>query len=301
MSKAYDFIVLTDDRYVNPTSSEEYIQNILVEDGLVLKALEAKGYRVGRKSWSDKEFDWESTKAIIFRTTWDYFDRYEEWKNWLAQVSKITEMVNPYPLINWNMDKHYLGDLKVKGVNIPETRYIEIGDSTTLSELQQATGWDHMILKPCISGASRHTYKLNKNNLAEHENLFQSLIEVEAMMLQPFQNNVVEKGEISLMVMGGQFTHAVLKIAKPGDFRVQDDFGGTVHNYEPTPEEMAFAEKAVAACSPQPKYARVDIIKDNHGDLAVIELELIEPELWFRMNPSAADVLAEAIISNIIF
>ena len=101
------------------------------------------------------------------------------------------------------------------------------------------------------------------------------------------------------MVMGGQFTHAVLKIAKPGDFRVQDDFGGTVHEYQPTLEEIAFAEKAVAACDPQPYYARVDIIRDNNNELAVIEMELIEPELWFRLKPAAAEVLVEAISKKV--
>ena len=97
------------------------------------------------------------------------------------------------------------------------------------------------------------------------------------------------------MVMGGQFTHAVLKVAKPGDFRVQDDFGGSVHDYQPTQAEMNFAEKAVSFCSPSPSLARVDIIRDNNDELAIIELEMIEPELWFRLNPKAADVLAEAI------
>jgi len=167
--------------------------------------------------------------------------------------------------------------------------------------LLQETGWGNIILKPCISGASRHTYKLNKDNITAHEDIFQSLILKEAMMLQPFQRDIVEKGEVSLMVMGGEFTHAVLKVAKAGDFRVQDDFGGTVNVYDPSPEEMAFAESAVAACSPQPTYARVDIIKDNNGELAVIELELIEPELWFRLNPNAAKVLAEALVSKSIF
>ncbi len=90
-------------------------------------------------------------------------------------------------------------------------------------------------------------------------------------------------------------THAVLKIAKPGDFRVQDDFGGSVHNYQANAEEIAFAEKAVAACHPTPFYARVDVIKDNNDQLAIIELELIEPELWFRLMPSAAQVLANSI------
>lgn len=293
--KIFDVVVLTDDRYVAPENPNWYVQNILTEDGLVVKALEAKGYKVGRKSWSDPEFDWSSTKAIIFRTTWDYFDRYAEWKAWLESTSKVTQMINPYSLIQWNMDKHYLADLQSKGVNIPETHYVEIGTSTTLTALLAQKGWNECILKPCISGAARHTYRINLQNIYDHEAIFQKLIAKEAMMLQPFQKNVVERGEISLMVMGGEFTHAVLKIAKPGDFRVQDDFGGTVHEYQPSAEEITFAEKAVAACSPQPHYARVDIIRDNHDQLAVIEMEMIEPELWFRLKPEAARVLADAI------
>lgn len=291
----FDIVVLTDDRYVKPIAIDDNVKNILTEDGLVVDALKAEGFRVTRKSWSDPDFDWSSTKAVLFRTTWDYFDRFEEWKSWLTSTSELTEMINPYSIINWNMDKHYLGDLEQKGINIPDTRYIEIGEQTSLEELLAETGWTDCILKPCISGASRHTYKLNPDTSADHEAIFQQLIAEEAMMLQPFQKNVVEKGEVSLMVMGGEFTHAVLKVAKPGDFRVQDDFGGTVHLYDPSPEEIAFSEKAVAACDPQPNYARVDIIRDNKDQLALIELELIEPELWFRLNPKAATVLAKSL------
>lgn len=295
----YDITILTDDRYFNPQNPDWYVNNILKEDGLVKTALENKGFKVTRKSWSDPEFDWSNTKAVLFRTTWDYFDRYAEWKEWLENTSKVTQMINPFSTIQWNMDKHYLGDLKKKGVNIPETLYLERGTQTTLADLLKETGWNDCILKPCISGAARHTYKLNQNNIREHEATFQQLIAEEAFMLQPFQKNVVEKGEVSLMVMGGQFTHAVLKVAKPGDFRVQDDFGGTVHEYTPNKEEIAFAEKAVAACSPQPFYARVDVIRDNNNELAVIEMELIEPELWFRMKPEAADVLAKAVVDKL--
>lgn len=291
----YDIVVLTDDRYVAPTSIDENVQNILIEDNLVLDALRANGHRVTRLSWSDPEFDWASTKAIIFRTTWDYFDRFKEWKTWLASTSELTQMINPYELINWNMDKHYLHDLNERGINIPPTRYIEIGEETSIKVLYAETGWTDCILKPCVSGASRHTYKLNPENLQAHEEIFQKLIAKEAMMLQPFQQDIITRGEVSLMVMGGEYTHAVLKMAKPGDFRVQDDFGGTVHLYDPSPEEIAFSEKAVAACDPQPTYARVDIIKDNYGQLALIELELIEPELWFRLKPEAAEVLVKSL------
>jgi glutathione synthase/RimK-type ligase-like ATP-grasp enzyme len=86
-------------------------------------------------------------------------------------------------------------------------------------------------------------------------------------------------------------------VAKPGDFRVQDDHGGTVHEYQPTQEQIALAERAVAACRPRPVYGRVDLIRDNDGRLAVMELELIEPELWLRFHPPAAEAFADGIVS----
>ena len=155
--------------------------------------------------------------------------------------------------------------------------------------------WDEIVLKPCISGCARHTYKLNKSNIGQYENVFNKLIAEEAMMLQPFQHNIVKQGEVSIIVIDGKFTHAVLKIAKKGEFRVQDDFGGSVYEYSPSNDEIEFAERAVKACIESPLYARVDVFTDNDGILAVSELELIEPELWFRNNPAAAKSLASAI------
>ena len=98
-----------------------------------------------------------------------------------------------------------------------------------------------------------------------------------------------------MMVFNGKFSHAVLKAAKPGDFRVQDDFGGSVKMYTPTVEEIEFAENTVKACQELPIYARVDIFTDNDNHIALSELELIEPELWFRYFPQAAKKLASAI------
>ena len=115
------------------------------------------------------------------------------------------------------------------------------------------------------------------------------------MMLQPFQENIITHGEYSFILIDGKYTHAVLKVAKPGDFRVQDDFGGTVHNHKATKEEISFAENAVKACIEKPMYARVDVIIDNNNKLAISEIELIEPELWFRKHHDAAVLLARAI------
>ncbi|UII75742.1 hypothetical protein LV716_15990 [Flagellimonas sp. HMM57] len=297
----YDIVILTDRRYIDPKEKNEYTDNILLEDRLVAEAFENIGLKVIRKSWDDPKFDWTSTKYALFRTTWDYFDRFEAFSKWLDTVSTQTRLINCKKLIDWNIDKHYLKDLAAAGITIPKTVFVEKGMETSLAKTcEEAKEKYHFksnsfVLKPCVSGAARHTYKFDVSEITQHETIFKELIATEAMMLQEFQHNIVEQGEISMMVFNGKFTHAVLKVAKQGDFRVQDDFGGSVHDYKPSKTEIEFSEKVVNAVPELPIYARVDIFKDNNSDWALAELEIFEPELWFRHNPEAAIVLALTI------
>ncbi|WP_222984258.1 ATP-grasp domain-containing protein [Flagellimonas meishanensis] len=297
----FDVVVLTDNRYINPTKKGAYVENILLEDHLILEALQEQGLSVIRKSWDDPNFDWSTTKYALFRTTWDYFDRLEEFSKWFGKTAEHTQFINPKALIEWNIDKHYLRDLHDHGINIPNTIFIEREEQLNLEQALEKADMtfgfqcNNFVLKPCVSGAARHTYKFNRRDLAEYDTIFQKLIAQEAMMLQEFQHHIVGEGEISLMVFDGAFTHGVLKVAKPGDFRVQDDFGGSVHAYKPTDEQIDFAKRVVRATPSLPLYARVDIFKDNYGEWALAELEIFEPELWFRMQPEAAKVLAKAI------
>lgn len=296
--KTYDIVILTDREHAYPKEINAYTKNVITEDALLQNALGKLGLNVLRLSW-DADFDWSTTKCVVFRTTWDYFNRFQEFSTWLNKVSKQTMLINSEALIRWNIDKHYLLDLQKNGVNIAETYFIETNTAISLQELHQQLDWTETVLKPCISGGSRHTYKLNTVNLNEHEAIFKELIKNEAMMLQPFQHNIVTQGEVSMMVFNGKFTHAVLKKAKAGDFRVQDDFGGSVHVYNPTSAEIAFAEKTVNACFELPLYARVDIFNNNQNNIALAELEIIEPELWFRNHPAAAEKLANAICQKL--
>lgn len=294
--KTFDVTLLTCSDYENPTDTTEYIQNVLLEDRLIAEALQAKGLRVHRTSWDNPNFDWASTHVAVLRTTWDYFHRAKEFADWLDKVRQQTKLINPVETIRWNMDKHYLQDLANAGVNIVPTKFIEIGETQTLEALVAATGWNKVIIKPAISGAARHTYKMTLEEVPVHEAIFKQLIAKEAMLLQPFMDTVETHGEVSHMVFGGKYSHSVLKRAKSGDFRVQDDHGGTVHPYIATEAEIQFAEMATAKCSPVPAYARVDVMWDNHNQLALVELELIEPELWMRKQPQSAELFADSVV-----
>lgn len=295
----YDIVILTDPRCLNPERTDLIGMNAVKEDGMLKKALEARGFTVTRTNWDNPGFDWTGTGYILFRTTWDYFDRYSEFNEWLERVKSMTRMINPYGIIRWNLDKHYLGDLAGRGINIPPTIFIEKGDGRTLTGIIQETGWKEAILKPAISGAARHTYRMSPEQAGEYEPAFRDLIAVESMLLQEFQHRVIHGGEATHMMFDGKYSHSVLKRPKKGDFRVQDDYGGTVEVYNPDPGEIEFAEKAMAACRQVPVYGRVDVIRDNRGEPCVSELELIEPELWFRTNPQATGLMARAVEGHI--
>lgn len=288
----YDLIILTDHRYVKD-DTDPYKHNVFYEDQLVLEACLEAGLKVSRKAWDDKHMDWSTTTAVLFRSTWDYFDRFNEFSEWLAKVSLETTLINSSHLIHWNIDKHYLLELSKKGIRIPETAFLKKGSKESLTDLHKSLGWPKSVLKPCISGAGRHTYLIDDTSVGTYESIFKNLISQEDMMLQPFQDHIVDQGEISMMLFNGEFTHAILKKAKDGDFRVQDDFGGSIHNYTPNSLEINFAKQALKACPELPLYARIDIFYDNEDQLALGELELIEPELWFRNAPDAAKVLAK--------
>ena len=288
-----DFVILTEDRYERPLKKDWYIKNIIKEDLLLMEALRNLGFSVDRVSWSSKDFEWSSVRFVVFRSTWDYFERLSEFRNWLDFASKKTTFINTYPQILWNLDKSYLSFFSQKGINIVPSFFVK--KKTSLVEIMNKFCWDEVVIKPVFSAAAWNTYRVSPKNLTKLEPVFLSLQKNKKMIVQEFQKSVLSFGEVSMVLIGGRVTHSVIKKVKKGDYRVQDDYGGTVGLYKASEKEVRFAELVVSMCSPIPAYARVDVIVDNNNKLALSEIELIEPELWFRFNPRAADLLAKEI------
>jgi glutathione synthase/RimK-type ligase-like ATP-grasp enzyme len=287
--------LLTDRRYESATAGPDdwYVGNILEEDRLLSTALRNHGLTTERVDWHRPDVDWSRFECAVFRTTWDYFERIDEFLAWLERVDGETTFLNPLPLVRWNLDKRYLADLERAGVAVVPTRFLEDGD--TLAGVFADTEWGEVVLKPVVSGSAFETYRISADQAARHESHLRTLLSERAMLVQPFQPAIVDDGEVTLMLFAGQMTHAVRKRAKPGDFRVQDDHGGTVHAHDAAADEIALAEAAMAACSPAPVYGRVDMVRDPDGVPRIMELELIEPELWMRMHPPSAERMAAAI------
>ena len=237
----YDVVILTDHRYENPKKIDWYIQQVLTEDKLLKKELELLGLNVIIKDWKSKKFDWTIAEYAIFRSTWDYFDNFKLFSNWLEKNKYEIKFINSLEIIKWNLDKVYLLELQEKGINIAPTILIKKNQPTTLKKLFEDTGWQEAVLKPTVSGAARHTYRINRNSYNDYEEIFKGLICNEDFLFQEFIKNIISKGELSLIVIGGKYTHAVKKTAKKGDFRVQDDHGGKVEVYYASDKEIEFA------------------------------------------------------------
>ncbi len=293
-----DVALLTDHRYTAATAAPDdwYLGNILADDGLLQAALRRRGLTSVRVDWADASVDWSAFGCAVFRTTWDYFERFPQFTAWLGHIERQTRVCNPVPTVRWNVDKHYLADLDARGVPVVPSRFLERGETTRLVDVLNETGWDEAVIKPCVSGAARHTYRVNRKTADDAQPLLASLLATEAMIVQPFMADISHTGEDTLMAFGGRYSHAVRKVAKAGDFRVQDDHGGKVFAHTPTAEQIDLCERAMTARSPRPVYGRVDMVRDNAGRLAVMELELIEPELWLRMHPPSADTFADAVV-----
>ena len=296
---APDLVVLTEPRYLALDESDPYQRQIRLEENLVIDALAARGLRVARWAWSDPAANWAGVGGALFRSTWDYVEHFPAFMRWLDRAATQTRLFNPAPLIRWNVDKHYLQALAAAGVAGVPTHFVERGATTTLRAVMDAHGWETAVFKPVVSAGARLTYRVERAGVDVHDARFAACVAAEAMMVQRFEPAIVQSGELSLMVIDGRVTHAVRKCARAGDFRVQDDHGGTVHPHRASADECAFARAAVAACPSLPLYARVDMVRRADGTLHLMELELVEPELFFRHHPPAAVALAEAVIARL--
>lgn len=292
-----DVAIVTAHQFEAPVAGaiDWYVDNVLTEERLLVDALTRRGLSAERVDWARPDVDWSSYRTAIVRSTWDYFDRFDEFVPWIDRVGAATHLLNAPSTIRWNVDKHYLLDLQRRGIAIVATEIVEPDAPRSLAAVMSDRGWDKVVIKPTVSGAGKNTFRVDTRTVAEFEGRFTALLGAGAMIVQPFVQDVVDRGEVTVVVIDGEPTHALLKRPQAGEFRVQDDHGGTLHDHQASAAELALAREAIGVCEPSVVYGRVDMVADHRGQPVVMELELVEPELWFRRNPTAADALAEAI------
>ena len=300
MENRADIALVTENRLLTePEGGDWYVRQVLDEDALLTAALARNGLRATRVAWDDPMVAWAGFRAVILRTPWNYADHFPAFEAWLEDVAAASRLMNPLSLVRWNVDKHYLGALAAGGLGVVPTLWFERGQTLDLERISAFTDHPHVVIKPTVSAGARLTFRLSTADLGREKPRFDALLQQEGLMVQPSQDRVLSDGELTFVVIDGRFSHAVRKIPKAGDFRVQDDLGGRVVAHVATTHERQFAERAVALSPQRPLYARVDAVTGNDGQLRLMELELIEPELFLRFEPQSAEDLASAIATGL--
>ena len=250
----------------------------------LIAALAQLGVQAGVLPW-DSPVDWAAWPLVVVRTPWDYFRRLPEFLAWAERTSQLTRFVNPYAVIEWNCHKQYLRALAADGIPTVPTLWLDQGCIDARAQLL-ARGWGEVVVKPAVSIGAIGALRADAAAPACLAHL-DALVAAGDVMVQPFVASVAEAGEVSLVYFGGRFSHAIRKKPAAGDYRVQDMYGGTVHPHRPAGAELAVAEGVLARTPAPTTYARIDLVEFD-GAPALMEAELIEPELFLGATPEAA-------------
>jgi glutathione synthase/RimK-type ligase-like ATP-grasp enzyme len=265
-----------------------YIQ----DDRLLIPALENFGVAPIELPWSAGLEQVTAEDTLVIRAIWDYHLRPAEFAAWLDDASRIgCKLINPEPLLRWNYQKSYLREIALKGAPMPQTFFFDSPVEFAKNPPQLSPETEYVV-KPIISASAHGTFRVTANAVAPTVSGFS----YHAFLVQEFLPEIVE-GEWSLIFIGGRFSHAVKKMPPPGEFRVQSEFGGRVVAEVPPEIALMQAEQVITLLPQMPVYARIDLIMRRETAL-LIEIELIEPDLFLSTHEPAAESLARFIATE---
>lgn len=266
------------------------------DDARLVPALSTQGIDALAVPWNQPDFDWRTVDGVLLRSTWDYVEHYDAFLAWLAALP--VPVFNAAETVRWNSDKRYLLQLAAADLNVVAT---EIAQACELPARLATRQGEPVVVKPAISASARDTLRGTAGDDAFNAALA-ALPPDRDMLIQPYLHEIETQGEWSLVLIDGEYSHAVLKRPARGDFRVQPALGGTVQAAAPS-NTLRTAGRAVldglrALGHPMPLYARADGIETG-GQFTLMELELIEPALHWYADEQAAGRLARAVAARL--
>ena len=273
--------------------SIEDLSGFVADDDLIVEPLRRLGYEAEFVPWRTA-VDWRQYGGVVIRTTWDYQNDLATFVRVLQQIETETRLANPLEIVKWNADKKiYLRDLEAHGTRIVPTIW-----SNSRIENSQIQQWldqfrtDEIVIKPTVGANAQDAVRLKRG---ENVDTLRRIFDNRSFMVQPFMPAIVNEGEFSLFYFNGEYSHAILKTPKAEDFRVQEEHGGLIQAMEPPADLSTTGERILKYVSPTPLYARVDFVRTEDDDFAVVELELIEPSMYLRNAAHAPEMFARAI------
>jgi glutathione synthase/RimK-type ligase-like ATP-grasp enzyme len=262
----------------------------------LFNALTVMGCTVDQVTWSAVGINWGKYDAVVVQACWDYHLRPRAFLEWAQQIEGVrARPINPVEILRWNHHKAYLLALRNAGLPVIPTVLLS-GRDRDVEQASAALGSREIVIKPAVSASARHTYRVNAADVSRDTRVVELVASTDTIV-QPYLPEIVD-GEASLVFFDGVFSHAVLKRPAAGDFRVQSEHGGRVEEFSPPDWAIDVARRAIAAAPGLPAYARVDGLILGRT-LLLMELELIEPELFFHTAPGSALRLARAVTDRL--
>jgi len=254
--------------------------------------LRAAGMEVHGPPWTEPG-DLSACDLVLPITVWGYHRAGQGWLDAVARwEAQGLPLRNPASVLRWNADKRYLGRLAERGAPVVPTVYVDRLTPVAMDEAVARFGSPRLVAKPQVSAGAYRTLRWSPGEPLDGG-------PEGAAMIQPYLPSIELQGEISLFFMGGRYSHAVRKAPRAGDFRVQPEYEGVITAVDPAPDEHAAAEAAFRAVDEPLLYARVDLVRGLDGAPALIELELIEPDLYLGHAPDGGRAFVDAVLAEL--
>lgn len=272
----------------------KHVEPRATDDRLLCEALAARGHGFDWFAWDDEAARWQDYERVVLRSCWDYHLYTQRFQRWLQGLGVAgVNLVNPLPFVRENLHKRYLLRLADAGIPVPPLKLVPHGSEAALADLQAELGGGELVVKPAVSGSAWRTLHVPAHGAAAAQAEFAALTRERDVIVQSFIPEIGSLGEYSLMFFGGRYSHAVLKTPRTGEFRCQREYGGSVTAL-PAPASVLETARRALAVFGAPPYARLDLVV-TRGMPMIMEVELIEPVLFFAEAGGSAALMADAL------
>lgn len=262
---------------------------------LSIEPMAALGWQVETVNWRSK-LDWNQYQAVYICTPWDYPDHQTQFLDVLETIDTSDALlINDLELVHWTLQKTYLRDVEQLGSEIVPSTWYDGFASVDTAEFFGEHQTNRVVIKPTVGANARDTFVLTDPVGDDRLQMLRQMYADRAFLIQPFIETIQAEGEYSLFFFNGQYSHAIQKTPKPGDFRVQEEHGADIKPVQPTRSLLDTATALFSMIEPLPTYGRGDWVRDAAGRYLLMELELIEPSLYLRTDSGAATRFARAL------
>lgn len=249
------------------------------------QALAAAGLCAEVRAWEDSQLDWAEARLTVLRSTWNYPWHHQSFLAWAAEVDRVSTLLNPLAVICWNTHKSYLLELERAGIPIAPTELVMRDSTGSLATILDERAWSEVVIKPAVSAGSYRTLRIGRGELEQGQAHLRALLNDGDALVQRYLPSVEDYGERALVVIDGELTHAVRKSPR----FVGDEEEISAEALPVSEAERRLAEAVLAHVTSGLLYARVDVAPGLGGTPVVMELELVEPSLFFDRQPKALD------------